>query len=72
MTDVQALQAYRARALQLHEELRERLATLQVLRRELKRRPNQDLHELARVDKVSVAIEHLEQSMAALESASRE
>jgi hypothetical protein len=65
-------QTHRARALELGEELRPRLEALKVLERDLKRRPDQDVHERTRPDMVAVAIEHLEQAMSALFMASQE
>ncbi len=65
-------QTHWARAAQLCEELRPHLEALKVLERDLKRRPDQDLHERTRPDMVAVAVEHVEQAMSALLMASQE
>jgi hypothetical protein len=61
-----------ARAMQLWEDLRPHLEALKVLKRDLMRRPGQDVHERTRPDMVAVAIEHLEQALSALLMASQE
>ena len=72
VTELEARLTLGARAQQLWQELHAQLDTLKTLARDLKRRSDQDPHERARRDMVSVAIEHLEQAMAALELASQE
>lgn len=62
----------RLRARVLREEIESRRHPLQVLERELKRGPVQDINERVRVDQVTVAIEHLELAIDALDLASQE
>ena len=62
----------RLRASVLREELDDRLQRLQNLERWIKDRAGTDNRERVRADAVAVAIDHLQQSMDALELASQE
>jgi len=56
----------------IQERLAEEFDTLQLLGHALKHRPDQDLRERTRIDVVTVALQHVQQAMDALEMASRE
>jgi hypothetical protein len=63
--------AYLEQARRIRIRLFDELQTLNLLERELRQRRDQDAREWTRADKVAVAIEHLQQAMAALELASQ-